>query len=137
MEPCLHPGTLRPGLDIPTLMRTAGTAGFRFIESSARALRALDGGAAAVKALMQETGAEPIHTGWSAGLRSSRADFEAALPETEREMAFAAECGARGGTLVLPFRREANVPEPDDADTIDRIRRIAAFSEANGLMVVL
>jgi sugar phosphate isomerase/epimerase len=136
MEPCLHPATLRPGLDVPTLMRVAGGAGFRFIESSARALKAL-GGAAAINALWQETGVSPVHAGWSAGLRSSRADYEAALPETEAEMEFAARCGVRSSTLVLPFRREPNVPDPDDADTVDRIQHIAALAEPYGLTVVL
>jgi sugar phosphate isomerase/epimerase len=118
-------------------MRVAGGAGFRFIEARAQALRMLDDGETAIKALWQETGAAPVHTGWSAGLRSSRADFEAALPETEAEMEFAAGCGVRSGTLVLPFRREPGVPDPDDADTIDRIHRVAALALPYGLVVVL
>ena len=137
MEPCLHPATLRQGLDVPALMRVAGGAGFRFIETRLQALRALDGGEAAIKALWQETGAAPVHAGWSAGLRSSRADFDAALPETKAEMEFAARCGVRSGTLVLPFRREPGVADPDEADTIDRIHHIAALALPYGLTAVL
>jgi sugar phosphate isomerase/epimerase len=132
MQPCLHPATLRQGLDVPTLMRTVAGAGFPMIEMSGRLLRNLDGGIATVQRLRDETGVTPVHTGWSAGLRSSRADFEAVLPDTEAEMAFAAQVGSRSGHLVLPFRREPNVADPDEADTVDRIQRLAAIAARHG-----
>src|SRR4051812_20335746 len=129
MEPCLHPATLRQGLNIPTLIRAATQAGFRLIELSARSLiNASNDDPAQVRLLVGEHNVTPVHTGWSAGLRSSRADFEAALPDTEAEMAFAVRVGSRGGTLVLPFRREPNVPDPDEADVVDRIQRLAAIA---------
>jgi sugar phosphate isomerase/epimerase len=137
MQPCLHPELLRRGLDIPAMMRIAAGAGFPAMETSTRLLRALEGGVAAVQRLQEETGVRIVHTGWSAGLRSSRADFEAALPDTEAEMAFAAEIGSRGGTLVLPFRREPNVPDPDEADSIDRIQRLAEMAAGHDLRLVL
>lgn len=137
MEPCLHPATVRQGLDLPAFMRIAAAADFTLIETSTRLLRGLDGGLTAVQRLREETGVTPVHTGWSAGLRSSRADFEAALPDTEAEMAFAAQAGSRGGTLVLPFRREPNVPDPNEADIVDRIQRMVDHAAQHGLTLVL
>jgi sugar phosphate isomerase/epimerase len=137
MYPCLHPELLRRGLDIPTIMRIAAGAGFPAMETGTRLLRALDGGLATVQRLQEETGVRIVHTGWSAGLRSSRADFEAALSDTGAEMAFAAQIGSRGGTLVLPFRREQNVPDPDAADVIDRIQLLAEMAAGHGLRLVL
>lgn len=138
MEPCLHPATLRQGLNIPTLVRAATQAGFHLIELSARYLiSAQNDDPTQVRVLIGEHYVTPVHTGWSAGLRSSRADFEAALPDTEVEMAFAASVGSRGGTLVLPFRREPNVPDPDEADIVDRIHRLAAIAAGHGLRLVL
>lgn len=138
MQPCLHPATLRPGTDGPTMVRVGAAAGFHLMEASARALInfvADDPGA--LRALLATNGVTPVHCGWSAGVRSSRADFEAALPLAEEEMAFVAPYGARGGTLVLPFRREPNAPDPDDTDTRDRIQQIAALAATHGLIVVL
>ncbi len=138
LYPCLHPATLRPGTDAPTIVRVGAAAGFHLMEASARALInfvANDPGA--LRTLLAEHGVTPVHCGWSAGVRSSRTDFEAALPLAEEEMAFVAPYGALGGTLVLPFRREPNAPDPDDADTLDRIRQIAALAAAHGLHVVL
>lgn len=138
MEACLHPATVRTGLDVPTLVRTAAGAGFHLMETSARALVEMaSGDTAGAKIVFVESGMTPVHTGWSAGLRSSRADFSAAIARTEGEMAFAALLGSRGGTLVLPFRPEPDQPRPDDRDTIDRIRQIAEMAEGHGLYVVL
>lgn len=138
MQPCLHPATLDPGLDLPTFARVAADAGFLCIEYAARRLLDYDGDdRATLRALLNETTIVPVHCGWSAGLRSTRADFDAALSRTEEEMAFAARFGSRSGTLVLPFRREPNVPDPDDADTLDRIRQIADRAAAHRLNVVL
>lgn len=137
MQPCLHPATLPAGLDVVTAMRAAARAGFRLIEQSARALIAFASGGGDLEALARETNVVPVHCGWSAGLRSSRADFAAALPRTAEEMGFAARFGCAGGTLVLPFRREPGVPDPDEADTLDRIGQIADLAAAHGLAIVL
>ena len=138
LYPCLHPATLRPGIDLPALVAASAAAGFRQIESSARGL--MNAGAddpGALGALLAAHGVTPVQCGWSAGLRVPRADYEAVLPLTAAEMAFVAAYGARGGTLVLPFRREPNAPHPDDADTRDRIQQIAALAAARGLTVML
>lgn len=138
MYPCLHPATLRPGTDGPTMVRAGAAAGFHLMEASARALiNAAADDPGALRTLLAEHGVTPVHCGWSAGLRSSRADFEAALPLMAVEMAFVAPYGARGGTLVLPFRREPNAPDPDDADTLDRIHHVAEQAVLRGLFVVL
>lgn len=138
MQPCLHPATLRPGLGGPAIVQIGARAGFHLMEASARGLiifAADDPNA--LRTLLTENGVTPIHCGWSAGLRSSRADFEAALPRTAEEMAFVAAYGCKGGTLVLPFRREQGVPDPDEVDTLDRIGQIADLAAAHGLMIVL
>ncbi len=138
MQPCLHPATLKTGLDLPTLIATAAGAGFHAMETSASALMAASGDDAAVaRALFAGHAVVPVHTGWSAGLRSDRAAFAAAVRRTETEMACAAMCGSRGGTLVLPFRPEPDLPQPDDDDTIDRIRLLADIAHEHGLSLML
>lgn len=138
MRPCLHPATLRPGLGIPALVRAGASAGFRLMEASARGLiDDVADDAEALRALLAAHDVTPIHCGWSAGLRSSRADFEASLPQAAKEMAFVADYGCTGGTLVLPFRTERDGPAPDDADTQDRIIQIAERAAAHRLSVVL
>ena len=90
-----------------------------------------------LRALLKRHGVTPIHCGWSAGLRSSRADFAAALPRYRRGD------GLRGGLRVqgrnpraaLPAR--AGRPDPEEADTLDRIGQIADAAATNGLMIVL
>ena len=138
MQPCLHPATMRPGLGGPAIVEIGAAAGFHLMEASARGLiNFAAGDAGKLRTLLDENGVTPIHCGWSAGLRSSRADFAAALPQAVEEMAFVAGYGCKGGTLVLPFRREADVPDPDLADTLDRIGQIADAALAKGLMIVL
>jgi sugar phosphate isomerase/epimerase len=138
MQPCLHPATMRPGLSGPEIVRTGARAGFHLMEASARGLiNFVADDPNALRVLLTENGVTPIHCGWSAGLRSSRADFLAALPQATEEMAFVAAYGCKGGTLVLPFRREPGVPDPDEADTLDRIGQIADHATANGLMIAL
>jgi sugar phosphate isomerase/epimerase len=138
MEPCLHPATMRPGLSGPEIVRIGAHAGFHLMEASARSLITfVADDPNRLRALLSEHGVTPIHCGWSAGLRSSRDDFAAALPRTAEEMAFVAGYGCKGGTLVLPFRREPGVSDPDDADTLDRIAQIADLAAASGLMIVL
>src|SRR5947209_6436560 len=125
MQPCLHPATMRPGLGGPAIVRIGAAAGFRLMEAAARSLITfVADDPDALRVLLAANGVTPIHCGWSAGLRSSRADFEAALPRTAEEMAFVAPYGCKGGTLVLPFRREAGAPDPDEADTLDRIGQV-------------
>jgi len=138
MYPCLHPATLRTGLDLPTIARTAAGAGFQLFETSANAMRlAEDSERGGLSWLFQETACIPIHCGWSAGLRSTRAEFEAAMARTEQEMAFVGQFGVKGGGLVLPFRHEPNAPDLDEGDTIDRIQQVAERAEAHGLYTVL
>jgi sugar phosphate isomerase/epimerase len=138
MQPCLHPATMRPGLGGPEIVRIGSHAGFHLMEASARGLITfVADDPNKLRTLLSEHNVTPIHCGWSAGLRSSRADFAAALPRTAEEMAFVAEYGCKGGTLVLPFRREPGVPDPDEGDTLDRIGQIAAVAAENGLMIVL
>ncbi len=138
MEPCLHPATMPTGLTGPEIVRFGAREGFHLMEASSRGLiNFVADDPAALRTLLAENGVTPIHCGWSAGLRSSRADFEAALPRTAEEMAFVTQYGCRGGTLVLPFRHEANAPDPDEADTLDRIGQIAALAAAHDLRVVL
>lgn len=138
MQPCLHPATMRPGLGGPAIVQIGARAGFRLMEASARGLmNFVADDPDALRLLLAENGVTPIHCGWSAGLRSSRADFEAALPRAAEEMAFVAPYGCKGGTLVLPFRREQGVPDPDEADMLDRIGQITDRAAANGLIIVL
>lgn len=138
MKPCLHPATLGLNLGGPAIVRSGARAGFRLTEASARGLiNFVAADPSALRTLLTENDVTPIHCGWSAGLRSSRDDFEAALPCAAEEMAFAASYGCTGGTLVLPFRREPGLPDPDEADTLDRIGRIADQAAAHGLMAVL
>lgn len=138
MQPCLHPATMRPGLGGPAIVQIGAQAGFHLMEASARGLiNFVADDPNALRVLLSENGVTPIHCGWSAGLRSARADFVAALPRTAEEMAFVAQYGCKGGTLVLPFRRERGVLDPDEADTLDRIGQIADLAAANGLIVVL
>jgi sugar phosphate isomerase/epimerase len=91
----------------------------------------------ALRTLLAGNNVTPVHCGVSAGLRSTRADFDAALPRADEEMAFVTQYGARSSTLVLPFRREPNVPDPDEADSVDRIQRLAARAAGHGLRLVL
>ncbi len=138
MQPCLHPATMRQGMTGPEIVAVGARAGFRLMEASARGLInfvATDPNA--LRALLAEHGVTPVHCGWSAGLRSSRADFAAALARTAEEMTFVRGYGCAGGTLVLPFRRESNTPDPDDGDTLDRIQQIADLAAARGLSIVL
>jgi sugar phosphate isomerase/epimerase len=138
MQPCLHPATMRPGLSGPEIVETGAKVGFRLMEASARGLiNFVADDPNKLHALLTEHDVTPIHCGWSAGLRSSRASFAAALPRTAEEMVFVAAYGCKGGTLVLPFRREPGVPDPDEGDTLDRIGQIADLAAANGLKIVL
>jgi len=139
MHPCLHPATLRTGLDLATITRVASGAGFQYFETSANVMRLAtdDGGEAGLHWLFQENACNPVHCGWSAGLRSSRLDFEAAMARTEQEMQLVSQHGVAGGGLVLPFRREPNAPDPDERDTIDRIQQVAERGNAHGLYTVL
>lgn len=138
MLPSLHPATLRAGLDFTTLVRTASEAGFQTMETSASALRHAEGDDATnVRWLFQQTAMTPVHCGWSAGLRSSRAEFETAMARTEQEMVAVGPYGVRGGGLVLPFRREPNAPDPDEGDLIDRIQQVAERANAHNLYTVL
>jgi sugar phosphate isomerase/epimerase len=138
MQPCLHPATLGPALGGPAIVEIGGRAGFHLMEASAPGLlKFVADDPDKLRVLLAEHGVTPIHCGWSAGLRSSRADFEAALPRTTEEMAFVAVYGCKGGTLVLPFRREQGVPEPDEADTLDRIGQISDLAATNGLTIAL
>ncbi len=138
MLPCLHPATLTPGLDISTLAKTAGGAGFQTFETSANALRyAANEGDVNLRWLFQETATTPVYCGWSANLRSSREDFDLAMARTEQEMAFVGPYGVRGGGTVLPFRREPGVPDPDDGDILDRIQQLAERSQAHNLFLAL
>lgn len=138
MLPCLHPATLTPGLDIETLAKTVGGAGFQTFETSANGLRvAANEGGTNLRWLFQETATTPVYCGWSANLRSSRADFDTAMARTEQEMAFVGPFGVRGGGTVLPFRREPGVPDPDEGDLIDRIQQMAERSQAHNLFLAL
>jgi sugar phosphate isomerase/epimerase len=138
MQPCLHPATMRPGLSGPEIVEIGAQAGFRLMEASARSLiNFVADDPNKLHTLLTENDVTPVHCGWSAGLRSSRADFAAALPRTAEEMAFVATYGCEGGTLVLPFRRESGAPDPEEADTLDRIGQIADLAAANGLTIVL
>lgn len=137
MQPCLHPATLPTGLDVASAFRAASGAGFRLIEYSARRLIDFAAEGGELQHVLGETSVVPVHCGWSAGLRSSRAEFDAALPRAAEEMGFAARFGCVGGSLVLPFRRERGAPDPDEADTLDRIGQVAELAAANGLTIVL
>ena len=138
MQPCLHPATMRQGMTGPEIVEVGARVGFRLMEASARGLMNFAGDdPSALRTLLTEYSVTPVHCGWSAGLRSSRADFESALARTAEEMTFVRDYGCKGGTLVLPFRRESNTPDPDDGDTLDRIQQIADLAAARGLNIVL
>jgi hypothetical protein len=103
MQPCLHPATMRPGLSGPEIVRIGSHAGFHLMEASARSLITfVADDPNRLRALLSEYSVTPIHCGWSAGLRSSRDDFAAALPRTAEEMAFVAAMAARVGRSCYP-----------------------------------
>ncbi|WP_412542998.1 sugar phosphate isomerase/epimerase [Longispora sp. K20-0274] len=137
MDACLNRATLALDTTSADVIRSAFSAGFRFVEISAQRLGEAIDQAPDLVDILGSQGIVPIHGGWNTRLHWPRERFTASLQAVGSRMAFAARHGSTGGTLDLPRPGlDANLEEWHE-EIIDRISAVCELADQVGLSVLV